>query len=128
MYKDLFDGYSYVTNTGDIMVRVVLNRRDISGQGDQIHPALIFNLKTSRRTTFKNVSKSTISTFDHCIPNLGQILAPYRKLGIFHLTPPFYTFLHPTRYSVMSADTHTEPDTENWGDLFYDDPPLLVLS
>jgi hypothetical protein len=30
LYKDRFDGY--VTNTEDIMIRIVLNRRDVSGR------------------------------------------------------------------------------------------------
>ncbi len=39
MYKDRFDGW-YVTNTGDIMIRIDLNRRDVSGQDNQIHASL----------------------------------------------------------------------------------------
>ncbi len=35
LYKDHFD--VYVTNTGDITIRIVLNRRDVSGQDRQIH-------------------------------------------------------------------------------------------
>ncbi len=35
LYKDCFDGY--VTNTGDIMIRIVLFRGDVSGQDHRIH-------------------------------------------------------------------------------------------
>jgi hypothetical protein len=35
LYKDHFD--VYVTNAGDITIRSVLNRRDISGEDHRIH-------------------------------------------------------------------------------------------
>ena len=35
LYTDRFDVYG--TNAGDIMIRTVLNRRDVSGQDRQIH-------------------------------------------------------------------------------------------
>jgi hypothetical protein len=35
LYTDRFD--EYVTNAGDIMIRFVLNRRDVSGQDHHIH-------------------------------------------------------------------------------------------
>ncbi len=35
LYKDRFDGY--VTNARDIRIRIVLNRRDVSGQDRQIY-------------------------------------------------------------------------------------------
>ncbi len=35
LYKDCFD--VYVTNAGDIMIRHVLNRKDVSGQVRRIH-------------------------------------------------------------------------------------------
>ncbi len=36
LYKDRFD--VYVTNSGDIMIRIVLNRRDVSGQDLRVLP------------------------------------------------------------------------------------------
>jgi hypothetical protein len=36
LYKDRFD--VYVTNAGDIMIRIVLNRRDVSGQDLRMLP------------------------------------------------------------------------------------------
>ncbi len=38
LYKDRFDVYG--TNAGDIMIRTVLNRRDVSGQDHQIHASV----------------------------------------------------------------------------------------
>jgi hypothetical protein len=35
LYTDRFD--EYVTNAGDITSRIVINRRDVSGQDRQIH-------------------------------------------------------------------------------------------
>jgi hypothetical protein len=35
LYKDRFD--VYVTNAGDIMIRIVLNRREFSGQDRLLH-------------------------------------------------------------------------------------------
>ncbi len=35
LYEDRFD--VCLTNAGDITIRIVLNRRDVSGQGHRIH-------------------------------------------------------------------------------------------
>ncbi len=61
LYKDRFD--VYFTNSGDIMIRIVLNRRDVSGQdlrvlpgggytqvGNYPHSSVLYGIFSERRS------------------------------------------------------------------------------